>query len=268
MPRHGCRSAAFTLLELLVTIAIIALAIGLAIPAVQKVRSAAARSQCQNRLRQIGLALNGYHDAQLSLPSGLSYQNGMDPQPFMSWQTRLLPYLEQDAAWDEIVRAYTRDKDFLNSPPHSWLKRVMPPFTCPADPMAREPGRFAAFTDYLGVEGTDQFQQDGVLFLDSHVGFASVTDGLSNTVLVGDARPVGTAFWDGGTRDGDRQRTVRAIRCWEFVNGMRPHTVRAAQRDRMISDRAGKTILAMPSISGVVTQAAPTSPFATAPCDS
>src|SRR5437867_12607818 len=90
---------AFTLIELLVVIAIIAVLIALLVPAVQKVRAAAARLQCLNNLKQLGLAMHGYLNANKSLPpNGIYAYSGGAVTQTSPWSAlaRILPYLEQD----------------------------------------------------------------------------------------------------------------------------------------------------------------------------
>src|SRR3954470_3684063 len=110
--RRLCRSRgerAFTLIELLAVIAIMAVLIALLLPAVQAAREAARRIQCQNNLKQIGLALHGYHDVWLNFPPAFLAPHALDPNrratdfeigPGWAWGTLILPYLEQRPVFD------------------------------------------------------------------------------------------------------------------------------------------------------------------------
>src|SRR5881628_3435889 len=106
VPSRRARNA-FTLIELLVVIAIIAILIALLVPAVQKVREAAARTQCVNNLKQTALALHAYHDSTKRLPASYyasaAYVDGAsDTAPGWGWATYILPYLDQGSLFSTI----------------------------------------------------------------------------------------------------------------------------------------------------------------------
>ena len=195
-PRRG-----YTLIELLVVIAIIGILLALLLPAVQKARAAAARIQCANNLHQIALALHNYHDAQSTLPPGVTSQQRGEPFPRMSWLARLLPYLEQDALWRATVAAYDYLPVPFTDPPHVGFGTPIRMFSCPADgrtldvqPTHRD--RRPALTSYVGVLGTAYDHTDGVLFRDSRVRLTDITDGTSNTLTAGE-RPPSADLWYG-----------------------------------------------------------------------
>jgi len=191
MPR--IRRIAVTLIELLVVIAILALLVGLILPAVQKIRGTAARIKCANNLKQLGLASHSYHDTHDGLPPGCSFQNGLSAQPHMSWHNRLLPFIEQNAIWQQSLQAFAADRFFLTPPHYSNLERVVKALVCPSDRRTQSPFDFrvfkVAFTDYLGVWGTDHRHRDGIFFLDSAVRLTDISDGTTNTVMIGERPP-------------------------------------------------------------------------------
>jgi prepilin-type N-terminal cleavage/methylation domain-containing protein/prepilin-type processing-associated H-X9-DG protein len=198
-----------TLVETLVVIALVAVFLALLLPAMQAARAAASRAACANNLRQLGIALHQSHDATGHLPPGTS--DGVRiPFPGMSWRTRLLPYLEQSAMWEQAVAAYTIEPLYTQKdPPHPSSKNV-PPFACPSDARAGGGGKWGpgemAYTSYLGVEGVSLFQTDGCFFANSTVRLADISDGTSATLLVGErpstARAYG-AWYAGGGQAGD-----------------------------------------------------------------
>jgi prepilin-type N-terminal cleavage/methylation domain-containing protein len=192
---------AFSLIELLVVIALLGVLLGLLLPAVQKVRAAAARIQCTNNLKQIGLALHNYHDTNSALPPGVTSSRSGDPYRRMAWLTRLLPFLEHDPLWRATVAAYQHERRPFTDPPHVGFGTPVRLFSCPADGRTSEPqvthrNRRPALTSYVGVLGTAYDQTDGVLFLDSGVRLTDIADGTSNTVMAGE-RPPSADFWYG-----------------------------------------------------------------------
>lgn len=192
------RRRGFTLIELLVVIAIVGVLAGLLLPAVQKVREAANRLKCQNNLKQIGLALHSYHDVNNdSFPPGLS--NNIRFFWYMSWMSRLMPYVEQENLWKLTLAAYQLEYYPWMNPPHNALDHVIPTYTCPSDSRhlqaAYTGGLKVAFTGFQGVSGLHLNNNNGILYMNSRVRISDITDGTSNTLIAGERPPSADLYY-------------------------------------------------------------------------
>ncbi len=198
------RRSAFTLVELLVVIAIIGILVGLLLPAVQAAREAARRMQCQNNIRQLGLAAHNHESARKVLPSAYRAQQiGGAPSYFDLWGTLALltPYLEQTAVYNSIDLKLTM---YQLTPPYGIQAPVavqtrVPTFICPSDKGESVcsnayaiPGELAP-TNYAFCLGTgtttgrtgwrgSPWEADGVFYAQSRVKLTDIKDGTSNTV--------------------------------------------------------------------------------------
>jgi prepilin-type N-terminal cleavage/methylation domain-containing protein len=202
------RRTGFTLVELLVVIAIIGALIGLLLPAVQSAREAARRTQSLSNLRQIGLALHNYHDANRKLPPGFrstttgTWSGGSNdavPESGPGWSffALLLPFLEETSL-HSTIRFDLPITDPLNK---AARETIVPVFIDPGDTVPRliditdsggsPPSVIcqAAVCSYAGCLGTLAYEQqpfNGVFHRNSQIRFANISDGTSKTIGVGE----------------------------------------------------------------------------------
>jgi prepilin-type N-terminal cleavage/methylation domain-containing protein len=221
--RARCR-AGFTLIELLVVIAIIAILIALLVPAVQKVRGAAARANCQNHLKQIGLAIHNFHDVKKALPPDRIAND------WITWAGLILPYVEQENAFKlwNLTRRYAEQPAAIGSAADP-APRPVPVYYCPGrrtpgifsnsytlttaagDTFTARPGAIGDYASVSGpannqgslrigipsgivngvnVTGNNPFNNSGggaqVLTWVGQMTLLTITDGTSSTLLVGE----------------------------------------------------------------------------------
>jgi prepilin-type N-terminal cleavage/methylation domain-containing protein len=218
---------AFTLVELLVVIAVIGVVVGLMLPAVQKVREAANRLKCKNNLKQIGLALHNYHDSYSKLPPGY-FSNLTGPPgdnaagsccynekgPGWSWAAYMLDYLELDNLKHQI------NFNLPVSDPANAVARTtyLPIFICPSEVDMDETftvvdannnpicdvarSSYTAMNGVLGVTG-NAWDNNGAFIRNRPLRFEDIRDGLSNTLFVGErASNMSFATWTGAVPGG------------------------------------------------------------------
>jgi prepilin-type processing-associated H-X9-DG protein/prepilin-type N-terminal cleavage/methylation domain-containing protein len=186
---------AVTLVEVLVVLGIIGVLLGLTIPAVQKVRAAAARVACQNNMKQVGLALHNYHDHNGHFPAWVP-SSTWDPlkYPSVTWLARILPEMGEDALGSATTQANkSAPYRVFDNPPHVGLGTVVKSYLCPADgrffaPVIDRDRLTVATTGYIGADGP----RGGVLGRSPGTRVADIRDGTSTTIAVGERPPPDT----------------------------------------------------------------------------
>ena len=253
----------FTLIELLVVIAIIAILVALLLPAVQQAREAARRTQCKNNLKQIGLALHNYHDVHKTFPPGYIVDHGNLPnQMFDSvhttnvrhgwgWSMYALPFMDQAPLFQQLLSS-GRGVEELVDTGNLLSRSVLSGYICPSS--ADSGDDRAGQSNYIGMNAVDQafvtssragnvrgtaidavadgaevYDLDGTFSRNSKIRIRDITDGTSNTIVVGertkflnvnDRRFNCKAGWWIGT---DRMATPNSQRMradWEEFSGL------------------------------------------------
>jgi prepilin-type N-terminal cleavage/methylation domain-containing protein len=277
--RRSQSKAGFTLIELLVVIAIIAILISLLLPAVQQAREAARRTQCRNNLKQLGLAIHNYHDAHTVFP----YAWGSVQE---TWSALILPYIDQAPLYNTLVwhRTPTNDWTAIDATSPTWPNKVacgvpVPVLRCPSLPLPeafsnsgipdRRPASYRVVTGSLIASDDNSTRPapfnaapytslefspardpgvNGIMVGAGRTNMRDITDGSSNTVMVGESFTDPNyvkdnqgmdywnffipQIWDSGTN-----------RCWSVGNGSgTEHTEAAGSTLVKINARLDPTI--------------------------
>ncbi len=226
LPRRR-KSVGFTLVGLLLVIAIVAILMAIMLPAIERSRAQARANRCKNNLKQLGIAMHNYHDVFNTFPPAwVTRDPDFDARRGFGWQSFLLPYIEQARLYNEI--------DFKKEPPavpNKLLQTSIPTYRCPADStpaLNKLRGEYAT-SNYSGnfgnvaiprwlPDGLSEFwpgrvatprKTNGIMWVNSTCRFRDITDGSSNTFMVGE-RSVssGAGVWFGVTANNHENDAV------------------------------------------------------------
>jgi prepilin-type N-terminal cleavage/methylation domain-containing protein/prepilin-type processing-associated H-X9-DG protein len=216
-PADSLIRRAFSLVELLVVIAIIAVLIALLVPTVQKVRASAATAQCQNNMKQIGLALHKYEDEHGYFPRAypisdlLSGRSDLNLPPY-GWMYNILPYIGQEALYKQGYYRLDDNTVVISANFNRTYTTIVPNFLCPSDPRGyaegirsdtKVTGGVCTMTSYLGLRGsgtdTEVLLSLGVFAVYGrgavNIRIGQISDGLSYTLIVGERPPSPDNQW-------------------------------------------------------------------------
>lgn len=213
--RHG-----FTLIEVLVAVGIIAILIALLLPAVQQSREASRRLSCQNKLHQIGLAMQNYQSEHKVFPPGGVHTTTAEPGTIPTgsqmtdgrapWTVLILPFLDESTRYNAFNFNATfacRADLTANTVDPNLTQQFLPmtKYECPSD-ISGHGGKCSNYAACQGGGTPDDatqtasfpgqlprlFYDNGLFYHNSSVGLASITDGSSNTVMIGETKYIGT----------------------------------------------------------------------------
>ncbi len=226
--KRGGGNNGFTLVELLVVIAIIGILIGLLLPAVQAAREAARRMQCTNQIKQIGLALQNYNDANQALPTMAPFINrGWDKYAPFSVTISILPYIEETSRYDKIMQL---DRDGVDTWSGGFfanevfqVKQRLTTVICPSEPNGTMPSTHAdnARVNYVYSLGDGTSKLDAPYTHPNYINvtakkchtrgmfhqyhwktLASCTDGTSNTAAVSETASAPEGYYSAAVKGG------------------------------------------------------------------
>lgn len=197
------------------SVGVVAVLVALLLPAVQQAREAARRTQSKNNLKQLGLAMHNFADANGRLPSGTHPQPKLKPEERLSWMVDILPYIDQQP----LARQVDEDKGWEDKS-NEMLKVSIPVYLNPSAVNTPRADGFEV-TNYVGIAGMGKDaatlpladKKVGFFGYDRAVKFSDVTDGTSNTMMITDASKEFGPWAQGGTA------TIRALTTKPYING-------------------------------------------------
>ena len=227
MKRRG-----FALIEVLVLVGVIVVILAVLLPAIQRSRQDARRVQCKNNLKQFGLALHNYHDVHKLFPPGwVSREGAPGSGPRIGWQTFILPYFDQAPLYNRID--FNKPPHEADGKPNKAFQTVLAAYRCPVDPApdlnplrgeyatSNYSGNYGDFPPRLSPLGLGDawpgavdapMKSRGIFARNSSVGMRDITDGSSNTFMVGERSfASGAAIWVGVTDNAHEDDTLTDV---------------------------------------------------------